>query len=244
MPELPEVETTVQGIKPWLENQFIDKISIYNPNLRWPIPDEILLCQGKKITEVFRRAKYILIKLADEQHLIMHLGMSGSISITQDDSPRKKHDHVEFVLSSGAKLRFNDPRRFGCVLLADQNYAAHKLMAKLGPEPLDKSFDGIWLKQQAKNRTPAIKNFIMNNHVVVGVGNIYASEALFLAGIRPDKKVNTITLPAFKKLAATIKQVLSEAIKQGGTTLSDFYQVDGKPGYFAQLLNVYDRKGQ
>ena len=244
MPELPEVETTVNGIKPWLENKQIERINIYNPSLRWMIPADL----AKKyplqtVTSISRRAKYILIHLDSQSTIIIHLGMSGSLVVLNQDTPLKKHDHFEMIMQDGTILRFNDPRRFGCVL-DTQDFLQHKLIKYLGPEPLDADFNGKLLKTRAKNRTLAVKNFIMDGKVVVGVGNIYASEALFMAKIHPAKSAGKISLAKYQILAEKIKQVLSKAITAGGTTLNDFINADGKPGYFSQQLQVYGRKDQ
>jgi formamidopyrimidine-DNA glycosylase len=243
LPELPEVETTMRGIKPWLTNQEICTVNVFNAALRWPIPGEVNDLVGEEVVHVFRRAKYILIQLSNQAHLIMHLGMSGVIRVVDADSTYQKHDHFEMVLSDGKALRLNDPRRFGCVLLSNDAIAKHRLLVDLGPEPLSAEFNGRWLKQKANNKTVAIKNFIMNNHVVVGVGNIYAAESLFLSGIKPTKKVGLLGLKQLNNLAETIKTVLSKAIIAGGTTLNDFRNSDGKPGYFKQQLHVYGRDG-
>ncbi len=239
MPELPEVETTVNGIKPWLENKTIKKINIYNDSLRWKIPADLVDKYLKQeVTSVTRRAKYILIHLNSGATLIMHLGMSGSLVINTDNKPLAKHDHFEMVMDDETALRFNDPRRFGCVL-DSQDYLNHKLIKNLGPEPLTDEFNGKLLKQKSTNKTQAVKNFIMDGKVVVGVGNIYASEALFMAKINPTKPAGKISLKRYQQLAKSIKQVLSNAIASGGTTLSDFVNAEGKPGYFAQELKVY-----
>jgi formamidopyrimidine-DNA glycosylase len=244
MPELPEVETTVNGIKPWLESKTIDHINIYNPSLRWLIPTDLPKKHlNQKIIKVERRAKYILIHLESQSTLILHLGMSGSLRILTSNKELQKHDHFELITNDGVILRFNDPRRFGCVLDSD-NFIEHKLIKNLGPEPLTKDLDGRYLKLKSTNKTKAVKNFIMDNHIVVGVGNIYASEALFMAGISPLKPAGKVSLIKYTLLAEKIKQVLSLAIQAGGTTLKDFINSDGKPGYFSQQLKVYARKNQ
>jgi formamidopyrimidine-DNA glycosylase len=244
VPELPEVETTVNGIKPWLESKCIAKIKIYNPSLRWMIPSDLSSKHlNQKIISVERRAKYILIHLESHSTLILHLGMSGSLRILTDFKDLEKHDHFELITDDGIILRFNDPRRFGCVL-DTENYLEHKLIKSLGPEPLTEEFDGKYLKAKSKNKTKAVKNFIMDGHIVVGVGNIYASEALFMAGIHPNKPAGKVSLQKYKTLVEKIKSVLSLAIQAGGTTLKDFINSDGKPGYFSQQLQVYARKDQ
>ena len=244
MPELPEVETTVNGIKPWLENKTIKAINIYNDSLRWKIPANLPdKYQKQTVTSVTRRAKYILVHLDSGATLIMHLGMSGSLVINTQGRPLAKHDHFEMIMADGTTLRFNDPRRFGCILDA-QDYLSHKLIKNLGPEPLSDGFDGAMLKTKSNNKTQAIKNFIMDGKVVVGVGNIYASEALFMAKINPATAAGKVSLKRYQQLAKTTKQVLSRAIASGGTTLSDFVNAEGKPGYFAQKLKVYGRENK
>jgi len=244
MPELPEVETTVSGIRPWLENKKIKQINIYNPSLRWKIPDDLpRKYLNQKITSVTRRAKYILLHLESKATIIIHLGMSGSLIINTDNKSLAKHDHFEMIMEDNTVLRYNDPRRFGCVL-DTQEVSEHKLLINLGPEPLTPEFTGKWLKTKAKNKTQAVKNFIMDGKIVVGVGNIYASEALFMAGINPNKSASKVSQSKYSVLADTIKIVLSNAIKSGGTTLNDFVNAEGKPGYFAQKLKVYARTGE
>ena len=201
MPELPEVETTVNGIKPWLEEKQIQRINIYNPSLRWTIPADLAeKYPSQMITSITRRAKYILIHLDSQSTIIIHLGMSGSLVILNQDTPLKKHDHFEIIMQDGTILRFNDPRRFGCVL-DTQDFLQHKLIKNLGPEPLDTDFNGKLLKARANNRKLAVKNFIMDGKVVVGVGNIYASEALFMAKIHPAKSAGKISLAKYQILA-------------------------------------------
>ncbi len=243
MPELPEVETTCKGIEPFIFGKSIHNIIVREARLRWPVPTKILRANliTHQVKNVSRRAKYILIHFSTGT-LIVHLGMSGTLRIASKTEALKKHDHVEFVFDDQTILRFNDPRRFGCVLFAKNN-EPHALLDKLGPEPLEKSFDGEYLFQKAHKHRAAIKTFIMNQRIVVGVGNIYANEALFLAGIHPNQMANTITLAQHQTLASAIKKVLKAAIKQGGTTLKDFRQSDGKPGYFSQALTIYDREG-
>ena len=242
MPELPEVETTVNGIKPWLENKTINRINVYNNALRWKVPDHIPeKYLSQTITAVRRRAKYILIDLECKDTLMIHLGMSGSLVVLTEKQPLKKHDHFEMIMDDGTILRYNDPRRFGCILDAE-NIDQHKLIKNLGPEPLDQAFTGQLLKKLSSNKTQAVKNFIMDGRIVVGVGNIYASEALHMAGILPTRSAGKISLARYKKLTEAIKVVLSKAITAGGTTLKDFINAEGKPGYFSQKLQVYGRK--
>lgn len=243
MPELPEVETTLRGIAPYLVQRKVVKVVVRNASLRWPVPDDLPeLMAGKKIVSVERRAKYLLIKLTNGT-AILHLGMSGNLRIVNTDTPLVKHDHVDIVVQGGKILRFNDPRRFGCLLWQSEQLREHKLLASLGPEPLTDSFGGNLLFNLSRKRKIAVKSFIMDNKIVVGVGNIYANEALFAAGVRPDKAAGKVSLKLYKKLADEIKDVLDKAIEQGGTTLKDFVGSDGKPGYFKQELKVYGRAG-
>jgi len=244
MPELPEVETTCKGIAPHLTGKKIANVIIRQPKLRWPVPGKIKkLLPELKIKSVTRRAKYILINTAAGT-LIIHLGMSGSIRIVKANSAFDKHDHFDLVLKNGNCLRLHDPRRFGCILWTTQPIANHKLICKLGPEPLTDELNAEYLYRQSRKRKINVKQFIMNGNIVVGIGNIYASESLFLAGIHPRKAAGTISFIRYQKLVTAIKQVLSAAIKQGGTTLKDFTQSDGKPGYFQQQLNVYGRQAE
>jgi len=244
LPELPEVETTLRGVSPWVLEQEIVATNVYNFSLRWPISPTVNELTGQTIKQACRRAKYLIFKLSSQQHLLMHLGMSGVIRVVEADAGLLKHDHFELVLNNGRALRFNDPRRFGCVLLIGENPVEHSLLKKLGPEPLTETFDGQWLKVNSNNKRVAVKNFIMNNHTVVGVGNIYAAESLFLSGINPKRAAKNISLVRYQSLAKNIKSVLSKAIKAGGTTLNDFKNTEGKPGYFKQELLVYGREGE
>lgn len=243
MPELPEVETTRRGIAPYCEGQTIDRVNVRNGRLRWPVPDNIAAqMEGQVIRTVDRRAKYLFLNL-DHGTAIVHLGMSGSLRIITDDTPAEKHDHIDLVLHSGAILRFNDPRRFGCWLWAE-SAEVHPLIASLGPEPLSPEFNGRMLFQLSRSRNTPVKSFIMDSHVVVGAGNIYANEALFHAGIHPKRKAGRISLDRYQRLVEAIREILSAAILMGGTTLRDFVNSDGKPGYFAQSLLVYGRAGK
>lgn len=244
MPELPEVETTRRGLKRLILDKTITQINVHQQQLRWPIPDNIKVLESQQITQLTRRGKYLLGQLTDSQHLLMHLGMSGSISVVSKSLPLKKHDHFEMQFADGQALRFHDPRRFGCILLTNHEPEEHALLSSLGPEPLTDAFNGQGLKKIAGHRKVAIKNFIMNAQVVVGVGNIYASEALFKAGIHPKRAASRISLQRYQTLAEVIKTVLTQAIKAGGTTLQDFSNSQGKPGYFQQQLQVYGRQGQ
>ncbi len=244
MPELPEVETTRRGILSVLKNQTITQVVVRDARLRWPVsPDFAQRLTGQRVLDVERRAKYLLITLA-RGTVIWHLGMSGSLRILAVGTPPQVHDHIDVVLSSGRLLRFNDPRRFGCALWTGDDPMQHDLIAHLGPEPLSEVFDPVYLADQAKGRKVAIKQFIMNASVVVGVGNIYASEALFRAGIRPKRMAGQIKRDEFQRLVRAIKVVLADAIKVGGTTLRDYVNANGTPGYFRQKLFVYERAGE
>jgi len=243
MPELPEVETTLRGIAPFIEGQRLTDVVVRNASLRWPIPSSRLQALvGKKIELAERRAKYILLHTGAEC-VMLHLGMSGSLRVLDASEPAGKHDHVD--LQFGSKLvRFNDPRRFGCCLVLQEPINKHKLLSSLGPEPLSAGFDGDHLFKASRGRKIAVKNFIMDGKVVVGVGNIYASESLFEAGVRPTVAAGKISRARYQRLAKEIRAVLAKAIESGGTTLNDFTQTDGKPGYFSQKLRVYGRAGE
>lgn len=244
MPELPEVETCRRGIEPHLINQNIDKVIIREHKLRWPIPKKLPeYANGKTIQSIKRRGKYLLLGL-DNGTIIIHLGMSGSIRICKPETPAEKHDHIDIVCSNNKVLRLKDPRKFGCVLWTKDDPLRHKLLIKLGPEPLGEDFDTGMLHKASRKRTCSVKSFIMNSHIVVGVGNIYACESLFLAGINPKRKAGSLSRARCEKLVRHIKKTLASAIKQGGTTLRDFTREDGQPGYFAQRLNVYGRAGE
>jgi formamidopyrimidine-DNA glycosylase len=242
MPELPEVETTLRGIKPHLLNQQISRVVVRDSRLRWPVPADVNKAEGQRFVNLSRRGKYLLLHL-EQGGLIIHLGMSGSLRILEYSTTPAKHDHVDVELDNGVCLRFNDPRRFGAFLWVDGAMESHELLCKLGPEPLSGDFTGDYLYRRSRDRKVAIKNFIMNGHIVVGVGNIYASEALFMAGIHPQRAAGKVSRPRFEGLVAAICDVLGRAIEQGGTTLKDFVNSDGAPGYFAQQLLVYDRAG-
>jgi len=244
MPELPEVETTCRGIRPHVEGNSIISVDVSNSRLRWPVSEEIHQIDKVKITSVRRRAKYIIIDLTDG-HLLIHLGMSGSLSISNSDVELKKHDHLIFHLSTGMQLRYHDPRRFGCALyVAQGTLPEHKLIKDLGPEPLSDAFNLDYLLKKTKSTQTAIKPWIMQQKIVVGVGNIYASEALYLSGIHPKRIPSKISKARLSLLIDNIKSVLSASIEQGGTTLRDFLNGDGKPGYFQQKLHVYNREGE
>lgn len=242
MPELPEVEVSRLGVSPFLLNNTIKNVVVRERRMRWPIPDEVSLVEGETVTSVTRRAKYLLIHTRAGT-LVLHLGMSGKLRVIDANTPVVKHDHVDIVLTTGKCLRLNDPRRFGAVLFQAPNTSL-ALLDNLGPEPLTGDFDHKRLFTLSRNRKGPVKNFIMDNAIVVGVGNIYANEALFLSGIDPRRAAGNISEARYIKLTDNIKHVLAKAIEQGGTTLKDFAQTDGKPGYFAQHLNVYGRKGE
>jgi len=244
MPELPEVETTRRGIEPHLVGRLVSEVSVRQRHLRWPIPEGLeLLLPGKQVLSVQRRAKYLLIGFKHGT-LIAHLGMSGSLRLVEPGTAWQKHDHVDIRLESGLSLRLHDPRRFGALLWTADAPERHPLLAHLGPEPLEEGFDGQALYEAVHHRRQAIKSAIMDHHVVVGVGNIYANEALFLAGIDPRRPCNRISRRRLMDLAARIREVLANAVAQGGTTLRDFVNPKGHPGYFQQTLNVYGRAGE
>lgn len=244
MPELPEVETTLRGIAPYALGQGIERVLIREGRLRWPVPRDLPeILQGQRIETLTRRGKYILFGVG-EGTVILHLGMSGSLRVVDPASAPRKHDHIDVILTSGLSLRYHDPRRFGCLLYTRDDPAQHPLIARLGPEPLGEPFTGQYLHQRAQGRSTAVKTFIMDSHVVVGVGNIYASESLFSAGIAPACAAGRISLLRYERLARTIRAVLTASIEQGGTTLRDFVNEAGQPGYFQQTLGVYGRAGE
>jgi len=246
MPELPEVETTRRGIEPYLLGHKIQHVEIRESRMRWPVEDAVINITGHTVQSVQRRAKYLLIT-CDIGTLILHLGMSGSLRICPHELDFKKHDHFVLRIDGGMEMRLHDPRRFGAVLWHDDPDGpidTHPLLRHLGPEPLEDDFNSDYLASTCQNRKTTIKQHIMNNKVVVGVGNIYACEALFNSGIRPTRKAGNISKQRLVRLTAEIKRVLDEAIKQGGTTLRDFLREDGQPGYFKQQLKVYDREGE
>jgi formamidopyrimidine-DNA glycosylase len=244
MPELPEVETTRNGISPYIHNKVVTGVIVRQTNLRWPVsPDLVTSLLGQKIEEVDRRGKYLLLK-TQAGTVIIHLGMSGSLRILQPNNNVGKHDHVDIVFEDQITLRFTDPRRFGCVLWNEGNINKHPLLAKLGPEPMSDDLTPAYLHTKSRLRKSSIKVFIMDSHIVVGVGNIYANEALYEAGIHPKRAAGRISLARYKKLTDSIKKILRQAIDAGGTTLRDFTGSDGQPGYFKQSLRVYGRGGE
>lgn len=256
MPELPEVETTCRGIRPHLVGKHINHVEIHQKQLRWPVPSTVANIDGLTVNTVERRAKYILIHCSPasnlgqndgkngDMSLIIHLGMSGSLRITDAATPLKKHDHLVFQLSDGQQMRYHDPRRFGCVLSTHESCDNHKLLAKLGPEPLGETFTLDYFIHSCQQSKRAIKLHIMANAIVVGIGNIYACESLFLAGIHPTRPASNISTARLESLYHAVRLVLQRSIEQGGTTLKDFTNSDGQPGYFQQQLEVYGREGK
>jgi formamidopyrimidine-DNA glycosylase len=244
MPELPEVETTRRGITPHIEGRTITDVIVRQAKLRWAVPANLKqLLKGQVINKVSRRAKYLLLATANGT-LILHLGMSGSLRIVAPETLPEKHDHVDIVLDNGQCLRLRDPRRFGAVLWTCEHPQLHALLRELGPEPLEAEFTADYLFSRSRKRKQSIKQLLMDSHIVVGVGNIYANESLFLAGIRPGTAAGRLTRARIERLVQCVRDVLNAAIKQGGTTLRDFTASDGKPGYFKQQLYVYGRAGE
>lgn len=243
MPELPEVETTLRGVSPHVLGRRVQEVIVRDKRLRWPVPDTMDEMVGCRIETGTRRAKYLLFGTA-KGTLMLHLGMSGSLHVLPAEVPWRKHDHVVLVFDSGQQLRLHDPRRFGAALWIQGDPLQHALLKDLGPEPLGDDFTTAHLREFCKNRNTAIKQVIMDAQVVVGVGNIYASEALFMSGIDPCRPAGKITRPRLEKLVAAIRKVLAASIEAGGTTLRDFVNEKGEPGYFAQTLRVYGREGE
>ena len=242
MPELPEVETTRLGLLPRLQGRQLREVVVRNPRLRWPVPEDLAhQLVNKTLRDLTRRGKYLLFDFGNVTQIV-HLGMSGSLRFVDAAEPCGVHDHVDWVFDDGTVLRLRDPRRFGAVLYA-ADPVQHALLAKLGPEPLGALFDGAYLYAQSRKRSIAIKQLIMDGHVVVGVGNIYASEALFHAGIRPGTAAGKLTRPACARLVAAIQRVLTAAIAAGGSSLRDYVQISGELGYFQLHTQVYDRAG-
>lgn len=243
MPELPEVETTLRGIAPHILGCKVTQVVIRQPRLRWPIPTELAeTLQGRKLLGITRRGKYLLLRFAHGS-VLAHLGMSGSLRIVETLEPHLLHDHVDLIFGR-LTLRYCDPRRFGCLLWLDEEPQIHPLLSQLGPEPLTDDFNPDYLFARTRQRSQAIKTLIMDSKVVVGVGNIYANESLFMAGIKPIRKAGSLTRRNCEDLVRDIKFVLQRSIDQGGTTLRDFVGGDGKPGYFQQQLLVYGRGGK
>ena len=245
MPELPEVETTRRGLAPHCVGAVVDRVTVRESRLRWPVPAALAeRVTGLRLQRLDRRAKYLIMRFDSGGSLILHLGMSGYIRVVSPTASPQKHDHVDLAFDNDRCLRFHDPRRFGSIHLVQGPAESHSLLSSLGPEPLSDGFDGGYLHARAGNRRVAVKSFIMDSHVVVGVGNIYATEALYRAGIHPGRSAGRISRRRFDRLAATIQAVLSEAIDAGGTTLRDFARSDGQPGYFQQSLDAYGRGGE
>lgn len=241
MPELPEVETTRLGIEPHLEGQVIKQVIIRDYRLRWAIDSDLpSKLAGLRIISIARRGKYLLLQFK-KGTLLIHLGMSGSLRVLKKIIPPKKHDHLDLILENGTCLRLTDPRRFGAVLWTTEDLTKHKLLKALGPEPLSREFTATYLFNKTRTKKAAIKLLIMDSKIVVGVGNIYANEALFKAGIHPTSPAKTIDKEHYQKLVLAIKKTLSAAIKKGGTTLRDFTSSEGQPGYFSNSLQVYGR---
>ncbi|GMQ77466.1 MAG: bifunctional DNA-formamidopyrimidine glycosylase/DNA-(apurinic or apyrimidinic site) lyase [Gammaproteobacteria bacterium] len=241
MPELPEVETTCRGIAPLLRGRRVTSVVVRQPRLRWPVPPALAReMPGQPVCGVSRRAKFVLVE-TPAGHLILHLGMSGSLRIVPRELPPEKHDHLDVIMDDGRCLRLRDPRRFGAALWTTEDPLQHRLLKHLGPEPLENEFNAEWLHRLSRRRRVAVKSFLMNSHVVAGVGNIYASEALFLAGILPGISAGRISLKRYQRLVDAVREVLEDAIAAGGTTLRDFVGSDGSPGYFSQKLRVYGR---
>jgi formamidopyrimidine-DNA glycosylase len=244
MPELPEVETTRRGIAPHIEGKIIQHVIVRERRMRWPIPHNLpRVLAGQRIERVARRGKYLLLYTRNGC-LILHLGMSGSLRVLDCNVPAQKHDHVDIQFHNGVCLRLRDPRRFGCLLWTRGDPLRHELLRHLGPEPLEDAFSGGYLFDKSRGRKLAVKLFIMNSRIVTGVGNIYANEALFAAGIHPLRAAGRISLLRYERLAGAIKEVLQSAIRAGGTTLRDFTASDGRPGYFRLKLNVYEQGGK
>lgn len=244
MPELPEVETTRRGIAPYITGHRISGVIVREPRLRWPIPPDLgQKLGGRRIQSVGRRGKYLLLE-ADQGAVVIHLGMSGSLRLVDPAEPPQRHDHLDILFWNGRCLRLRDPRRFGAVLWVESDPRDHGLLARLGPEPLENDFDGDYLYGRSRGRRTAIKPFLMDNRIVVGVGNIYACESLYLAGIHPLRPAGRISRNRYRRLASSVRQTLCQAIAAGGTTLRDFLSSEGRPGYFRQQLQVYGRAGE
>ena len=243
MPELPEVETTRRGIEPHAAGRTITALAVHEPRLRWRVDADLpARVAGQRILDVKRRAKYLLLEL-EAGTLIIHLGMSGSLRVLPAGTPRQKHDHFDLILDSGQTLRFNDPRRFGSLLYADDT-SAHPLLKGLAPEPFDAAFNTDYLWRITRRRRVAIKQLLMNGRLVVGVGNIYANEALFKAKVRPRRQARSLSRADVGRIVRAVRSVLTMALRVGGTTLRDYVGADGEPGYFKQKLYVYERAGQ
>lgn len=243
MPELPEVETTRRGIEPLVCNKTIAGLTVRNGSLRWPVPDFLPdILPGQRILAIERRSKYLLFRL-DRGTLIIHLGMTGHLRLLSAGSERRLHDHVEIHFSDGTTLCYNDSRRFGAILWTGGEPLEHDRLRGLGPEPLAGEFTPAYLFKRSRQRSVAVKAFLMDAKVVVGVGNIYANEALFRAGIAPQRPAGKVGRRGYEKLVVAVREILSAAIAAGGTTIRDFADTEGRPGYFSQELRVYGRGG-
>jgi len=244
MPELPEVETTRRGVAPHVERQKVTAVRIYDRRLRWPVPRDLARrLVGRQVDRVDRRSKYLLFRIGPDT-LLVHLGMTGSLRIFTDAPPKETHDHVDLEFANGIVLRYRDPRRFGAMLWSDGAAAEHRLLVRLGVEPFAREFDGDYLYRATRGRRAAIKLVLMDSHVVVGVGNIYANESLFRAGIRPERAARRTGRDRLGRLAAAVRDTLTEAIAKGGSTLRDYVDSRGEPGYFQLDYYVYGRKGE
>lgn len=242
MPELPEIETICTGIRPYIEGKTIANVVIRQTKLRWPIPQNLReVLTNLVVIAVLRRAKYLLLETNSNITVLLHLGMSGSLRIVNSDYLHTKHDHVDFIFTDGNILRYNDIRKFGYILYSSKPIQQHRLIKVLGPEPLSASFSDRYLYSHAKNKKTSIKAFIMDSHNIAGIGNIYANESLFMAGIHPARLAGDISLKHCKELVRCIKIVLNLAITQGGTSIQNFINAHGEPGYFQQSLAVYGR---
>jgi formamidopyrimidine-DNA glycosylase len=244
MPELPEVETTRRGVAPHVEGRRVAALHVYDSRLRWPVPSDLAKnLVGRGIDRIDRRSKYLLFRIGADT-LLVHLGMTGSLRVYKRPPERRAHDHVDLVMDDGTVVRYNDPRRFGAILWVPSPADAHPLLARLGPEPFDPAFDAAYLWRTLRSRTAAIKLALMDNGVVVGVGNIYANESLFRAGIRPSLPAHRVSRPRLVRLVDDVRNVLTEAIAKGGSTLRDYVDASGEPGYFQLQYFVYGREGE
>ena len=244
MPELPEVETTRRGIEPLIVGRTVARVLIHNAALRWAVPGELCdVLPGQQVTAVERRSKYLLFSF-ERGTLIVHLGMTGHLRVASCQTERRKHDHVEIMFTDGSSLRYNDARRFGAMLWTTADPLQHERLAGLGPEPFSSAFNAAYLHQLSRGRKVAVKPFLMDAGVVVGVGNIYASEALFRAGIAPARQAGLVSRVTYRRLVSSVREILTAAISAGGTTIRDFSDSQGRPGYFSRELRVYGRAGQ
>ena len=244
MPELPEVETTRRSVAPSVIGRRIARLVVYDPRLRWPVPGDLRgKLEGRTVDDLSRRSKYLLFRVGNGS-LLVHLGMTGSLRVHTNAPARRLHDHVDIVFSDGSLLRYHDPRRFGAMLWAPEPVLSHPLLRDLGPEPFDTAFDADYFWRMTRSRSAAIKLALMDSHLVVGVGNIYANESLYRAGIRPMTRADSVSRPRLARLVAEVRAVLNEAIAKGGSTLRDYVDADGEPGYFQLAYFVYGRAGE